>query len=194
MPQARSALALGVSLAAHAGLLAILAWLLDDETRREGNSAESVVRVIPFDLPPLSLRAPAPLEPAQTEDASTPAEHKPIPTIKWPRGSDTEIAAIRGVLTRLNCWPADEDGDIEECLDRLMRDPALDQERRLMIRAGVDQQNLIAIAIGRGWMASPRGPIADRQRLLAATTDTSYRNDYFERRDPSPIPEDPYAR
>lgn len=190
MARARHVLTAGVSLAAHGGAAALLLWLLSGE---RPETQRPLTHIVAFDLPL------PPVAPSRSEREKKPFDKPPSaqaprsPSIRWPSIGDVGVAAALGAFARLDCWHANDRTDIEDCLYRLARDPEFERERRWLIKAGVENPDLIAIAMRRGWIARPTKP-PDRERLLAVETDKSFRDELAERNGPSPIPGDPYQR
>jgi hypothetical protein len=196
MAHARQVIAAGSSLIAHAGLIALLVWMLTGERREE--KPPQVARIIPIDMPllPVALSEPPQPEPQkadkkaedQEKDKSKEEENaekqKVGASIRWPTGKDQGVAGALRDFTKIDCWPADDDIDINECLSRLASYSDFDRQRRVSNRD---------VANGHGWLL-PSEPSPDRQRVLAAEIDKSYRDELAERGSPSPIPEDPYLR
>jgi hypothetical protein len=199
MARARQVIAAGGSLIAHAGLLAMVVWMLTGEEREQ--PPPEVARIIPIDLPllPVALSERRPPEPQQedklendkekdTSKEDEKAEREKVgASIRWPSQSGQGVAGALRDFTKIDCWPADDEIDIDECLAQLARHPDFDRQRRLMARE---------VANGHGWLlpSDRSDAVPDRQRVLAAEIDKSYRDDLAERGSPSPIPEDPYAR
>jgi hypothetical protein len=129
MPRVRQVITAGGSLVAHAGLLALVAWMLTGEAKEQ--PSYEPMHIIPIDLPllPIASSKRHPPEPPQQEDekdkdAEKAEREKVGASIRWPSVEAQGVSSALHDFTKIDCWPADDETDLDECLSRLARDPS----------------------------------------------------------------------